>query len=277
LALCGCSEPRRDGTWLLRWMEKPATQAVTQAARPEDRVQFVQVATFDRQRDADEFAPISDALHEGDVIAYWMGPWEARGRFSIGQFNVAGYRLFKYGHLALVVRDPADVTRLRLFSSEGFKGANTQERLNDLASHNWDVYRLDQEQRIDRARLHECVTLCCKKAGAWYGYDFAGMFGLWNSNVKPANGAQIGHDYICSTVVLAALHYSGVALDAMGRDGWLDLCTPNQVVSSRGAIVPLPDVELRAEATPSATATPAPVPPSAPSAPSAPSSPKAVP
>ena len=68
------------------------------------------------------------------------------------------------------------------------------------------------------------------------------MFGLWNSGIEPSHPEEIGQDYICSTVVVAALHYAGIKLDAVNRGGLLDLISPAQVVKSDGCLVPLPQV-----------------------------------
>ena len=74
------------------------------------------------------------------------------------------------------------------------------------------------------------------------------MFGLWNSNLTPAQPDEIGHDYICSTAVVAALYYAGLELDAVRNWGYLDLCSPKQVVSSRGRILPPPKARLESSA-----------------------------
>jgi hypothetical protein len=99
----------------------------------------------------------------------------------------------------------------------------------------------------DVGRMREFVSLSRARGEDWYGYDFSGMFGLWNSNLKPDRPGSIGHDYICSTVVVAALYYAGLQLDAIQRGGIADVVTPKQVVTSRGHFIPLPEVEIRLE------------------------------
>ena len=54
-----------------------------------------------------EWKQISDRIKVGDVIAYSKEKWSARRELlAKGKATVIGYRLFKYGHLAIVVEDP---------------------------------------------------------------------------------------------------------------------------------------------------------------------------
>ena len=54
-----------------------------------------------------EWEQISDRMRIGDVIAYSKEKWSARRELlAKGKATVIGYRLFKYGHLAIVVEDP---------------------------------------------------------------------------------------------------------------------------------------------------------------------------
>lgn len=236
-----------NGWFILKWMEKPSSHGPSKKASPEDLAQFKQVHAFNHDQGDAAFKRTVEKLHEGDVLAYRMGKWEARKEIFTGKLNKVAYRLYKYGHLAIVVRDPEDMSKLRIFSSESFKGANMREGLETLRTHSFDVYRLNKWDRVDKDRLNEFVQLAMKKSGHWYGYDFSGMFGLWNSNLKPAKPEDIGHDYICSTIVLTALHYSGVQLDANERGGLLDIVTPAQVVKSKGRYIPPPDVKIDIE------------------------------
>lgn len=249
-ALVACASNNHDqknqGWHTLRWVEKPAARGVSQQADPKDRTQFDLVTSFD-QAEPKSFESRKATLREGDLVAYWMKKGEARRAIFKGNLNSIGYRLLSYGHLAIVVKDPENKNRLRLFSSQSFKGANIREDIDTLKDHSWDSYRLDQWNRIDRKRLYEFVEVAQSKAGHWAGYDFSGMFALWNSNLKPDHSHEVGHDYICSTVVVAALYYSGLELDAVQREGLLDLVSPKQVVTSKGRIIPVPEVELKTE------------------------------
>lgn len=238
-----------NGWFILKWMEKPSSHGPSKKAAAEDLAEFKQVFAFEHALDDGAFKRTLGKLQEGDVLAYRLGKWEARKEIFTGKLNKVAYRLYKYGHLAIVVRDPENTKQLRIFSSESFKGPNMQEGLETLRTHNFDVYRLNKWERVDKARLNEFVQLAMKKAGHWYGYDFSGMFGLWNSNLKPKKPEDIGHDYICSTIVLTALHYSGVELDADERGGLLDIVTPAQVVNSKGRYVAPPEATIDIELT----------------------------
>lgn len=244
LAGCASTPPNEGGWFALRWMEKPSPNGPSKLASEEDVAEFALVDSFDHEAGEAVFAKTRDQLREGDVIAYRMGAAEARKKILSGNLASIGYRMFKYGHLAILVSDPAAPGQLRVFSRESFKGPNLREGLDTLRSHNFDVYRSNKWSRIDKARLAEFAQLALHKAGRWYGYDFSGMFGLWNSNLKPNRPEEIGHDYICSPIVLTTLYYAGLELDAYRRGGILDLVTPAQVINSKGRFINPPDSTL---------------------------------
>ena len=250
LSLVACSTGTRDkqnrGLYILRWVEKPSSRGVSHQADPKDRTKFDLVTSFDQQEPG-TFAEQKEQLKEGDLIAYWMKTNESRRAILKGDVNKIGYRLLDYGHLAMLVKDPENPRKLLLLSSQSFKGANTKDDIKTLKDHSWDAYRLDKWKRIDQARLQEFIKHASSKAGHWAGYDFSGMFAMWNSNLKPEHLDKVGHDYICSTIVVAALYYSGLELDAVQRKGLLDLVSPKQVVTSKGRIIELPEVELKAD------------------------------
>ena len=244
--------------FVLRWIEKPAKNGPSTKVERKDRAHFLHRASYDHLKEsAESFLERKSELREGDVIAYKLDKADARRKiFLEGKLNIIGYRLLKYGHLGIVIKDPEDPSRLRLFSSHSFVGPNVKEKLDTLITHSWDCYRLDKWDRVDKPRLYDFVAKVRKRAEAWYGYDFSGMFGLWNSNLQPEKPSKIGHDYICSTVIVAALYYSGLELDAVQRSGVLDLVTPKQVVSSDGRFIQLPEVQFAVE---SKGALPAPI------------------
>lgn len=247
LSLVACSpfgRDRRHGGWYsLRWVEQPSPSGPSKHADPEDCTRFEPLCSFDEHKPK-TFEKRKGQLREGDLIAYWMKRQQASKAVGRAQLSKAGYRMLSHGHLAIVVKDPNNPKKLRLFSSQSFKGPNIEEDIDTLADHSWDAYRLDKWERVNKRRFYEFVDLSIKKGGNWRGYDFTGMFGLWNSGIEPEHPEDIGDDYICSTVVVAALHYSGLKLDAVNRNGFLDLISPKQVIASHGCFVPLPDVEL---------------------------------
>lgn len=252
LLLGACSATPKQGGWFaLRWMEKPSAQGPSTQAPEADTARFEQVLSFDAREGDEKFAQVSRQIREGDVIAYRMTLKDAYRDLLKLKLNTVGYRVFRYGHLAIAVDDPArgpnQTAALKLFSSESFKGPNVREGIETLRQHDFDVYRLDKWARVNRERLHEFVDASIRKAGKWYGYDFMGMFGLANSNLRPTAPKNIGHDYICSTVVVGALYYAGLELDAIQRDGLLDLVTPAQVVDSRGRFFTASNLSLDTE------------------------------
>lgn len=256
--LGACSGPSRPhhGVWGFRWMEKPGASPTLLEAPPADQVRFNMVLSWDADAaPLGGFAAVCSQLREGDVIAYRMTRWEADRMVLTGHINALGYRLYRYGHLSVLLSDPERGPELRQFSSQSFKGVNTDDHVDELAQHRFDVYRLDQWHRVEITRMQEFMRIAKIKAGSWYGYDFVGMFAIANSRLNPQQPEDIGHDYICSTTVLAAFQYAGVHLDAAcdagivpfssnERHGIGDLVTPLQVVASRGCIRSPPQVEL---------------------------------
>ncbi|MAN37222.1 MAG: hypothetical protein CMI21_06320 [Opitutae bacterium] len=189
-----------------------------------------------------EWRFFTDRLEVGDVIAYRKEKWNARRQlFAEGKLSVIGYRLFKYGHLAIVVEDPDKPGRKVLFTSAGGKGVNLDEGIDSLRTYNWDAYRLDKWDRIDPERIREGIRLCREKSGHFFGYDFTGMLALWNEDLKPEEGSEFGSEYICSTAVVTLLYYGGFESDAAPRRE-LDLVTPFQVVRAKGRFVVPPEL-----------------------------------
>ncbi|MGE4550701.1 MAG: hypothetical protein AAEJ57_04875, partial [Opitutales bacterium] len=198
-------------------------------------------ASGHREISDEEWKEKTDKLQIGDVIAYRKEKWRGRREiFSQGKLTVVGYRLFKYGHLAIVAEDPENPEHKVLFTSQSKIGVNIDEDVDTLRIHNWDAYRLDKWDRVNEERFRQYVNLCRKAAGHFFGYDFTGMFALWNDNLRPTEKSNIGSEYICSTAVLTILYYAGFESDAIRRDGWLDLVTPYQVVKATGRFIPLP-------------------------------------
>ena len=107
-----------------------------------------------------EWRFFTDRLEVGDVIAYRKEKWNARRQlFAEGKLSVIGYRLFKYGHLAIVVEDPDKPGAQVLFTSAGGKGVNLDEGIDSLRTYNWDAYRLDKWDRIDPERIREGIRV----------------------------------------------------------------------------------------------------------------------
>ena len=242
LLFCAYVPDVRAEWFILKWMEKPATNGPSSRANPEDRVEFMPLPSFDRRQfDEETWPAVRDTLQEGDVIAYWKQPWEASLELLFkAKINSIAYTLFKYGHVATVVRDSDDEKSLRLLTSYPFIGITIREDLDTLRDYSWHAYRLNQWDRVDKERFHKFISLVRRKAEKWYGYDFFGLIGLWNSNLQPNQPEQIAYRYICSTVIAAAFNYAGVELEVSPRHGFMDIVTPYQLVGSKGRIVSAP-------------------------------------
>lgn len=242
LVLCaGCSGTPKHGGWFaVRWMEKPGTQRPTAEVAEHDTARFDPVFSYDARSDSAAFEHLAGEIREGDLIAFRMTFWDAYRRILTLQLHKLPYRFFKYGHLALVVQDPESPSQLRQFSSDSFKGVNVKYDLESLKKHDFDIFRLNKWERVNRTRLNEFVGKAIARSGRWSGYDFLGMFGLNNSSMRPTDAQTIGRDFTCSTVVVSALYYAGLDLDAIRREGFLDIVTPQQVVNSRGRFIPAP-------------------------------------
>ena len=228
----GCTKSGR-GWLVMRWVEKPVYSEGMKDVPEEKRLHFDKVGGY---TEGDEgVAEVKKTLREGDVIAYRMSGKESRTDLAKGRLNSIGYKILDYGHLAILTHVEGKET-LKLLSSQAFKGPNTEEDVDTLEEHSFDVYRLNRWDKVDVDRFHEFVEKSQEKAGTWIGYDFSGMFGVWNSNLRPSEAKAIGHDYICSTVVAAALYYAGADMKVSARAGWLDLVSPRQVVMSHGRL-----------------------------------------
>jgi len=220
---------------MMRWVEKPVFSEALKNVSEDRQLHFEKIGSYFEGKPG--FEDLRKTLREGDVIAYHMETWESRKAILKGKLTRAGYRLLDYGHLAILTGQSGE---LRLFSSQSFKGPNTLEGVATLQDHSFDVFRLNRWDKVDQKRFHEFVMKSEDKAGNWIGYDFSGMFGLWNSNLRPDKADEIGHDYICSTVVAAALYYAGADMKVSNRRGYLDLVSPKQVVTSRGVLRAIP-------------------------------------
>jgi hypothetical protein len=246
LVVGGCfGKEAHDGLFLLRWIETPRNRGLFKDTPAEDLCELVPLETFNHTTDQAKYAALRESLLEGDVIAYWMTSGEVGRALLKGQWNKAVYGAVKYGHLGILIKDPKNPERLVMFSSEGFKGANQDDDLENLDEHSFEVFRLDKIARLDTARLQEFSRLAIDKGGNFFGYDFSGMLGLWNGNLKPSRPEDISREYICSTTVVAALYYSGVELEACTRRGFFDSVTPLQVVESKGRFIDLPEMHVQ--------------------------------
>ena len=218
-------------SWVQRtWVPKPS-----RLAKPEDRLAFERVASFRRSDGESGLAEKTKLLREGDLVAASLGKLESSSNLILGRgMNYIAHTVLDYGHLDLVIKDPAGSDELVLFTCMTKEGVNIERRLKDLGNRDWDVYRLKNWDRVDRDRLYEFVQVGLERGHNTETYDNFSAIGFWNANLKPKNKGDIGGGYICSTVVVSALYYAGVELDNMRNSSYVDLVSPKQVVTSKG-------------------------------------------
>jgi len=150
-----------------------------------------------------------------------------------GMIQKIPYDLFQYGHLAIVVPS-ADPSGVRLLQVAMKQAVNDEEGLDYLNGKSWVMYR-PPSGSIDDEKLLEFTRIVTTKASdPKHAYDYPSAVGIKNAPCRPDTQAEIGARFSCSTLVIAALHYSGFHLKALHRGGRLDLVTPGQVVENYG-------------------------------------------
>ncbi|MGK0184842.1 MAG: hypothetical protein ACI9R3_000616 [Verrucomicrobiales bacterium] len=176
----------------------------------------------------DSFDDIVGQVRAGDMIGFVMSHKQAAKYLSQGNIQKVPYEVFRFGHLSLVTSD-------RKLLSIAMKQAVTADlELRTLRDQSWIVYRTPAGS-IDLKRLDEFVEVVTERASSTSkAYDYTGVIGLWNSGSYPETIDEIADEYTCTTLVLAALNYSGYRVHALHRRGILDIVTPRQVIESSG-------------------------------------------
>ncbi len=173
------------------------------------------------------------ALRPGDVIAFHMSHREAWKHLRKGSIQKLPYELFRYGHIALVVPNTQHSNQEhRLLQVAIQQAVNVDSDLDYLSEKSWHVFR-PPPGSINTEKLeeftHQVITTASNPKSA---YDYSGILGLRNAPSNPNSILEIGHEFSCATLVLAALHYSGYKLQAIHRNGLADIVTPSQVIHS---------------------------------------------
>lgn len=240
--LASCHTSVRCNLGAPRWV-KPTEAELTAGEVPEGkRAKFNLVASYNKGGQGLE--KVLRTIQEGDVIAYRMTGREKRGGLLRGNVKAVSYLLMKYAHLSIVVKDSDLPSPLRLYTSQGARGPNILDGLDELEHHSFDVYRVDRWRELDMIRLREFVDTSLKKANRIFGYNFIGMVGIWSNYLEPHSKKEVGDDYLCSTAVAAALHYSGLDLDAVRCCEVFNMVSPERVVTSTGRM--MSPVEMKA-------------------------------
>jgi len=217
------------------WLNRPWVPKPSRIAKPEDRISFEKIASYRRQEGEAGLREKIKLLREGDLVAASLGKVESsKDLIFRRRMNYIAYTVLDYGHLDIVIHDPGDSGKLMLFTCTTIEGVNAQRQLIDLGNRDWDVFRLNNWQRVNHERLYEFVELGLKRGQNPETYDNFSALGFRNANLKPKTRDDIGGGYICSTVVAAALYYAGVELDNTRNSSYVDLVSPKQVVTSKG-------------------------------------------
>ncbi|MCP5537338.1 MAG: hypothetical protein H7A51_14040 [Akkermansiaceae bacterium] len=219
-----------------RWI-KPTKAEVAACALPKGkRARFDLIAGHTKGDSG--LNDVCKVIQEGDLVAFRMTDKEKRDELLHGNIKAVSYLMMQYAHLSIAVKDPDNPRALRLYTSQGARGPNILDTLDELAHHSFDVYRLDRWKQLDMVRLREFVHRSINKKNKIFSYNFVGMVGIWSNCLEPHTPSEIGDDYLCSTAVAAALHYSGLDLDAVRCCEALNMVSPLRVVSSTGRIMP---------------------------------------
>lgn len=226
-----------DGRLPFRLFERsPSPWVLSLSTKREDWSPLEVVAGHSRLAGAVQ-QDVIDGLRPGDVIAFHMSHREAWKHLSRGRIQKIPYDLFRFGHLALVVEDPArpaGAGERRLLQVAMKQPVDAGEELDSLDDRSWIAFRPGGGE-VDRGRLHEFVRVAVARASdRRKAYDYSGALGIINAPWRPERLEEIGDEFTCATLVVAALHYSGFELAAVHRGGLVDIVTPRQVVDSRG-------------------------------------------
>jgi hypothetical protein len=194
----------------------------------------------------ESFESTASRIQAGDVVGLVMSHQQAWEHLRKGKIQKIPYELFRYGHVAVAVPDPTQPLaltsgnqELRFLNVAMKHPVNADADIDWLRDQSWRVYR-PPSGSIDVQRLHEFSRIVCDRASdPKKAYDYSGALGLRNVPCFPNRPDDIESEYTCTTLIIAALHYSGYHLEAVHREGLLDVITPRQVLEARGhAIAP---------------------------------------
>lgn len=245
--ISSCSQHApHNGIFPFSAMEKPPSRC--SVARKTRKVkhngqrprQMQPVANYRALEDRAQFPRHIAQLRPGDVIAFYMSHKDARRHLTRFKIQKLPYEVFRYGHVSVIVPDPAKKLReqsrsdLKLLQVAMKQAVTASNSLDDLKDKSWIAYR-PPIGSIDVARLQsfsrESILKCYSPKTS---YDFSATFGLGNGNLRPRALTDVRDQYTCATLIVAALSYSGFDLYAERRHGLLDILTPQQTIDAWG-------------------------------------------
>ena len=98
-----------------RWVQRTWVPKPSRLAKPEDRLAFERVASFRRSDGESGLAEKTKLLREGDLVAASLGKLESSSNLILGRgMNYIAHTVLDYGHLDLVIKDPAGSDELVL-------------------------------------------------------------------------------------------------------------------------------------------------------------------
>ncbi len=192
----------------------------------------------------DTFDEKAAQILPGDIVGLVMSHRQAWQKLRKGKIQKIPYELFRFGHVALAVPDPAaspgTATRpedLRFLNVAMNQAVEAKENIDWLRDQSWVVYR-PPAGSIDVERLRTFTqTVCSTAADPKKAYDYSGAFGVFNVASHPRSTDEIEDQYTCATLIVAGLNYSGYRLQAVHRGGLLDVVTPRQVLDASGEAI----------------------------------------
>ncbi|BDS06116.1 hypothetical protein NT6N_11560 [Oceaniferula spumae] len=242
ITACTTNTPH-NGLFPFSAMEKPPSERAVKrktkhsAQQPQ---QMKKVITYHSATDQSKFSQATAQLRAGDVLAFYMSHREARDYLKRGAIQKVPYELFRFGHVSIIVPDPEKPLRsqntndFKLLQVAMKQAVTARVSLEYLRDKSWIAYRPPTDS-VDIVRLQsfarESVSKCCSPDKS---YDFRATFGLGNGNIFPKTTDEIRTSYTCTTLIVAALSYSGFDLHAVKRNGRIDVLTPRQVIDAWG-------------------------------------------
>lgn len=234
---CDTRTTPHKGTFPFSTMEKPLShRSAKKKAKATALVQLEEVLHYTPDK-AQQFDKITKNLKAGDVIAFYMSHTEARLNLKQRKIQKIPYELFSFGHLAIVTTTTSS-SELKLLQVAMKQSINTDSGLGYLKDKSWQVYR-PPSNSVAIGKLCEFSQHVSTTGKP--GYSYTASLGLTNGDIHPDCRSEIKDKYTCTTLVVAALNYSGFQLHTPRRNGYFDLITPQQVVMSWGSPVHSPE------------------------------------
>jgi len=154
-------------------------------------------------------------IEPGDLVAFSSTDPKS------GSLTVLMAALSQVGHVAIVF---SMGKKLRALSADSERGVYVDTLESCIQNRSFYVFSFPPGL-LDLSRLNQFASRAVFMGRL--DYDWSAVFGL-NSNLTPNILLEAGDEYTCSTVVAAALHFSGLSLDR----AWWGIITPGDIIYS---------------------------------------------